>query len=180
MKLIMPSVDIIKAEFDYDPTTGVFINARYKGSTSPKGKISGCINSRGYINLYIYSRIYLAHRLAWKVIYGEDPPDEIDHIDGIGVNNAINNLRLARRIDNVGNTRLSKRNTSGYKGAHYVVKTGRWDARFGSGPTFKYLGTYDTPEEAHEAYVAEAKRYFGRFANDGFAPIGVTESSLVS
>ena len=169
----LPSREDILKDFSYDPETGVFRNARQKGSTSPKNKLAGCVNSRGYINLYINSKIYLAHRLAWKIFYGEDPPHEIDHIDGVGVNNSIHNLRLARRVDNIGNTRLSKRNTSGFKGAQYVKSTGRWDSRFGSGPSYKYLGTYDTPEEAHQAYVAEAKRYFGCFANDGFAPVGI-------
>jgi hypothetical protein len=168
-------VERILQDFVYDSKTGEFRNARYKGSTAPKGALSGAFNERGYLNLYIDSVLYSGHRVAWKIVHGVDPEEEIDHADGNTSNNAISNLRSASRVDNIGNQRLSKRNTSGFKGVQYVRETCRWRANFGSGPTHKYCGMYDTPEDAHAAYVAAAKKYFGRFANDGFVPIGTLD-----
>ena len=165
----LPSVERILRDFTYDPNTGEFRNARYKGSTSPKGALAGAFNSRGYLNLYIDSVCYSGHRLAWKLVHGADPVEEIDHVDGNTSNNAITNLREASRTQNVGNQRLSKRNTTGYKGVQFNRKLGKWEARFGSGPTFRWCGLYNDPEIAHQAYVAAAEDYFGEFANPGTA-----------
>ncbi|MCA8339501.1 AP2 domain-containing protein [Burkholderia multivorans] len=45
--------------------------------------------------------------------------------------------------------------------------TSRWVARIQHGGKQHYLGMFDTPELAHAAYVAAAKRLHGEFANAG-------------
>jgi len=88
--------------------------------------------------------------------YGELPPKYIDHINGVRDDNRITNLRAVTAAGNAENRRRAQKNTaSGFLG---VARNGNnWQAyiRVNKKPT--YLGTFKTPEEAHQAYLA-AKR----------------------
>ena len=82
-----------------------------------------------YTYISIYGKRYPAHRLAWLYIYGEWPPDQIDHIDGEPSNNRLDNLRLATNSENQQNRKIASNNTSGAKG---VCKIGnRFKAHIG-------------------------------------------------
>lgn len=91
------------------------------------------------------------------------PTDKlVDHINGNTLDNRKSNLRLCTNAENCRNAKKYKTNTSGYKG---VSAEGR---RWKAGITFEqkkiYLGTFDIPQEAHEAYKSKAKELFGEFA----------------
>lgn len=148
----------LRERLDYDPVSGVF---RWKTSASNRirvGSTAGCINTIGYCQIYIGSKPYLAHRLAWLHVFGAWPDGVIDHINGNRSDNRICNLREATRAQNNANARVRSDNTSGLKGVSPLH--GRWAAQAGG----VYLGLFDTPEEAHAAYVAAAKERFGNFA----------------
>jgi hypothetical protein len=87
----------------YDPNTGelawkVSPSQRTKAG-SPAGSVYPC--GRRYIS---YKRsAYQAHRVAWFIHYGEQPPALIDHIDQDPLNNSISNLRKATRSINAMN-----------------------------------------------------------------------------
>lgn len=92
-------------------------------------------------------------------------PTVVDHIDGNPVNNKIENLRAATYFNNSGNRKISKNNTSGFKG---ISKSrSKWIAQICVNRKTIQLGQYETPEEAHQAYMKAAKKYFGEFATDG-------------
>jgi hypothetical protein len=78
---------------------------------------------------------------------------EVDQIDGNSLNNAVSNLRWCTRSVNEQNK--SARGKSGIK---YVRLTpqGRWRAGYQALGSRKstYVGTYDTPYEAHLAALA--------------------------
>ena len=114
--------------------------------------------------------VYRAHRLIWLMYHGQWPPQEIDHINGDRADNRIVNLRLATASQNRANSKVYKTNRCGFKG---VARTpyGRWVARIHFEKT-KYLGTFDTPEEAHAAYVRAAQAAHGIFARSGAATSG--------
>lgn len=87
-----------------------------------------------------------------------------DHRDGDGLNNRRDNLRCATKAENGRNSRKKKNNTSGFKGVHLHKQSGRWQARISIGnPTQRSLGMFDTPEEAHEAYVKASAEMHGEF-----------------
>lgn len=148
----------------YDPEIGVFRWRKSNSSKCPVGSIiRGWNAGKGYKMVTIdYSRYYL-HRLAWFYVHGRWPKNNIDHINRDQTDNRISNLREATHSQNGGNL-LHKRNASGYKGVHLEKRTGRWFANICVNYRLIHLGTFNTPQEAHAAYEAAARKYFGEFA----------------
>lgn len=82
-----------------------------------------------------------------------------DHINGDGLDNRKENLRLVTPAQNIMNSKIRKDSTTGYKGVHLV--NGRYQASI-------RLGTFDTPEEAARTYDKAAEIFFGRYARLNF------------
>jgi hypothetical protein len=101
--------------------------------------------------------------LAWLYVHGALPQAEIDHADGNRSNNAIANLRLATRADQMANLKRPRTNTSGFKGVS-LYRTGKWAAHIAIDGRPKHLGYFETPQEAHDAYAAAALQKNPRFA----------------
>ena len=90
----------------------------------------------------------------------------IDHIDGNGLNNTWRNLRDANHVQNTANAkRLWRHNKSGFRGVFWHTKRQKWYAVIYYKNLRRYLGTFDTPEEASEAYVRTAVALHGDYAN---------------
>ena len=89
------------------------------------GSQAGCVNGRGYLAVGINFKKYLVHRIIWAM-HGNDPVAMLDHINGDTADNRIENLRAATYESNNCNARLSKRNTSGYKGVSWNSKVKKW------------------------------------------------------
>jgi hypothetical protein len=99
-----------------------------------------------------------------RVILGlTDPRIKADHKDGDGLNNCRDNLRIASSKENGANRKKNIVSTSGFKGVTRH-RGGRWQTQVGK----KYVGLYDTPEEAARAYDTVARETFGTFANLNF------------
>jgi hypothetical protein len=95
---------------------------------------------------------------------GKWPSDEIDFIDGNPMNNKWSNLREASRGQNKQNSRCPRNNKTGFKGVVKRARGGRYEANiFVNGQTI-YLGHFDTPELANNAYYYAAQKHFGEFA----------------
>lgn len=104
----------------------------------------------------------MAHQLAWLYVNGTWPPSQIDHIDGDGLNNKIENLRLANSAQN--NSNRSFNGAVGFKGVYWNKSGKAYRAQIQINGRRIYLGSFATPEEAHEAYVKAAKELHGEFA----------------
>lgn len=90
-----------------------------------------------------------------------------DHIDGDTLNNRRRNLRDSTPSQNQANRKLQKNNTTGFKGVCKISGKDKWVAYIRVKGKVINLGTFKTPEEAHEAYMKAALFYFGEFANAG-------------
>ena len=116
-------------------------------------------NKLGYILISVDGRQYQAHRLAFLWMTGRLPSQMIDHINGDGKDNRWTNLREASPRVNVQNQRAARAdNGLGLLGVYQNHK--RFMARITTHEKRnKYLGTFDTPEQAHEAYLAAKREY---------------------
>lgn len=136
----------------YDPDSGLFRWRVTLCSSARAGKIASCKDRHGYVRIGIHGESYRAHRLAWLYVHGEWPEDQIDHINGVRDANWIANLREASHTENQQNHGLSRRNKSGHQGVVRHRQTGKWQAQIKAFGINRYLGLYETPEAASDAY----------------------------
>lgn len=159
----MLTLERLRQLLAYDPETGAFTRLVAAPGRSGVGSAVGSVKS-GYLFTHIDRKAYSLHRLAWFFVHGSLPEMRVDHIDGDTLNNRIANLRLATHAQNLGNSKRRKDNTSGFKGVSADRSGARWRAQIKRNGRIAHLGTFDTPEEAHAAYVAAATELFGEFA----------------
>lgn len=162
------SADHLRSIIKYDQITGVFTwrtradkDARWNNRFS--GTVAGTTNANGYQVITIDRVRYTGHRLAWLYMTGSFPADQIDHINGNRQDNSISNLRPATNTENARNAAIGKNNTSGFKGVSFHKKAGKWSAQICVERRARYLGLFETPEEAHAAYLSAARQAFGDF-----------------
>jgi len=113
----------------------------------------------------------LTSRVIWKWVTGNDPLAEIDHRDVNPSNDAFANLREATHSQNHMNRPGWG---TGFKGACFDQRRGRWRAQISAYNRRRHLGYFDTEADAHAAYVRAATALHGEFANT------VSQSSCVT
>ena len=87
----------------------------------------------------------------------------IDHKDGNTLDNRKSNLRRCNRTENNRNRKISKVNTSGYKGVDFCKSNKKYQARIAVDNVRIHLGYFKTPEEAYAAYCEASNKYHGDF-----------------
>ena len=98
-----------------------------------------------------------------RVIVNAPGDMQVDHINGDGLNNRRNNMRLATHAENKRNTSRQTNNSSGFKGVTWNKWRGKWQSQIKAGGEYTYLGYFDCPKEAHAAYCAASEKYHGDF-----------------
>ncbi len=156
----------------YDSETGVFTwlnrpaeqfkNARAQKAWNNRwaGKVAGAVseaNGIRYTQISIEAILYKAHRLAWLYEYGETPKQDLDHINGNGLDNRILNLREVTNEMNHRNMKLSRVNKTGVCGVH--MQRGRYLAQIRHAGKTRHLGTYDTLEQAARVRLGAERKY---------------------
>jgi hypothetical protein len=156
----MIDVYTLKTLVEYDPETGFFTWLVRAGPVHV-GDVAGnpC---HGYWQICIDRRRYYAHRLAWLYMTGEWPKKQIDHINLDKADNRWRNLRLATPSQNICNQGHRITSRLGLKGVYPNGK--RFAAQITIDGICHHLGTFDTPELAHSAYVDAADVLHGTFA----------------
>ncbi len=148
----------LKKWLHYNPETGDFTWIAKAASNVAVGRVTGARHSRGYKAIGLHRKVYLAHRLAWLYTFGKVPREGIDHVNGGTGDNRLVNLRLANQSENCQNQYgPPAHNTSGFLGASYLKKRKKWRSYITKEGKYVHLGTYPTPEAAHQAYL-NAKR----------------------
>ncbi len=149
----------------YDPVTGVLIWKKVLSNRTKAGALCGAnIDSKGYGRVCFDGKQYRAHRVVWALFYGQEPNQQIDHINGNKLDNRISNLRLANNAENSRNCKLSKNNSSGITGVVFHKTANKWLAQIMLNRKNHYLGLYDTIEAAAKARKKAETQYFGQFA----------------
>ena len=174
----MAKADLTAAQLrdllDYAPTTGHFTwrhrpvamfdgdrrragvwNARYAGKTAGGG------SKVGYWTITVVGHAHWAHRLAILYVTGEWPAYEVDHVNGVKLDNRWDNLRAVDRTVNAQNIRqpLRSKKCGLPLGVHFKGAELRrpFYASIRLNGRGKHLGYFETPDQAHAAYLA-AKR----------------------
>ena len=164
--------ELLKEYLDYNPETGIFTWIKSYHYRIKVGSVAGNSygNNNSYTTIVLLKHRWYAHRLAWLYMFGELPPEMIDHVNGLRVDNRISNLRLATNTDNQRNKGLSSHNSSGVNGV-YFNKGGsikKWRASITIDKKTYALGSFLTFEEAVAARE-KANKEHGFHENHGDA-----------
>jgi hypothetical protein len=153
----------VRKLFGYDA------NGLFRLTASPnavEGKRSHKIHRDGYKGFRVNGTVYGEHRLVWLYHFGVMPA-LIDHINGDRADNRVENLRVATPSQNICNSRLAKNNTSGAKGVIWAKDRNQWRARIVSCGVRKWLGSFNSYEEACKTVDNARKELHKDFANTG-------------
>lgn len=102
------------------------------------------------------------HRFLMNV---SETHQQVDHIDGDGLNNTRANLRIVSNSQNLMNRGANSNNTSGFKGVfEHSQHRGRWCASVTKNGSTISCGCYSTPEAAAWAYDEAAINLVGEVA----------------
>ena len=151
----LPPVEVLREHFSYDPETGVFSWIAGNGPHC-RGTAGYTDSSTGYVRVGLFGKSLQVHRVIWKLMTGGEPQYSIDHINQNRADNRWANLREA----DDGQSRVNRTYPRG-KCAHgtRLLASGRW------GTNAKIsLGTFDTEQEAHDAFVTWHREHYGEFS----------------
>ena len=122
-------------------------------------------------NTFYAMRDYYPHHgsrrknlLMHRDILSPDSSQDVDHIDGNGLNNQRNNIRACSHRENMINRGLQSNNKSGFKGVSWSTKRGKWESRINVLGKSKYLGYFNDPVDAARAYNLASLKYHGEFS----------------
>lgn len=167
----LPSPEVLRQLMRYEPDTGKMFwkergpelfrsdrgsrsleaRSRHWNSTF-SGKEALIANSgNGYFVGRVLGISVTAHRVAWCLYFSEWPEQMIDHINGIGTDNRILNLRLSDNEQNGRNAHIYRSNTTGVAGVHVERRSRKFRASIFAGGKTVSLGSYDDLEAAEDA-----------------------------
>ena len=126
-------------------------------------KLAGAVVKNKYIQIQHNGKRMLAHRLIYMMFHGY-LPEFVDHINGNGFDNRIENLREVTHSQNLMNSKLRDTNKTGVKGVHWHKKSQKWYAVITTNKKQKHLGQFDTIEEAEKVVKCARNDLHGEFA----------------
>ena len=150
-----------RERINYNPDTGAFVwckeNSFHKRLT---GRSAGTVRN-GYLVIKLSNAQYLAHRIAWFLMTGEQP-NIIDHINGDSLDNRFCNIRNVDCSANAKN-HGKKINGSGLPCGVRKLPSGKFQARLICDKKLISLGTFNTVQEADKAYKTERANKFKQY-----------------
>ena len=136
-------------------------NSRYAG------KKAGYLDrSNGYLACSVDGRNFWAHRLVFALVHGRFPEGQIDHINGIQLDNRPENLREVSCSENLRNASRRADNKSGATGVYWRDDRGKWQVRIRAHGKKVHLGYFSDFDEAVRVRKA-AEVEFGYHKNHG-------------
>ena len=115
-------------------------------------------NGEGYIRVGLKNqdgqvKFLRVHRVIAELFIENTDPTKytiVDHLDRNRSNNCVTNLRWATPSENQQNTTKRKDTFGKYKGINFSKKENKWTARITIDNKRKYLGAFNSEEEAFE------------------------------
>lgn len=132
------------------------LDSRWYASTKQKHTYAYKSIDRKCIAMH---RIILERKINRPLLKSE----MVDHINGDTLNNCRDNLRPVTPSQNAINSKTRCNNTSGYKGVYFSKHHGKWSSKIRFDGKRKYLGLFDTPQAAYQAYCNAARELQGEF-----------------
>lgn len=168
----LPDADLLRQLLEYSPETGGLTwkartpdmfedgfrtaegNCNLWNSRYANMPALTCVTSGGYRSGHINRKLFLAHRIIWKMVHGEDP-DTVDHINGDTEDNRLSNLRSVTFTENARNRKLRDDSPNGAAGVYYTgYKFRPWEVRISN----RQVGCYATFDEAVSARKVAEKQ----------------------
>ena len=158
---------LVAEYLSYCPETGHIVWIKKPAQNIPVGRVAGGIRvaDRGYVVIGFRRRTYYAHRLAWALHTGTDLPAGavIDHRNGDTSDNRWSNLRIGTQSQNLANSDHQV-GRSGVRGVIYDKAKRKWRAQISHQGKCKWLGNFDSVEEAAATRRAAEGRLYGEFS----------------
>lgn len=129
-----PNKTVALTLFDYNFITGKIVRK--------DGKELWTMLHHGYRWLRCDKRIVAYHRVAWLLLTGDWPEQDIDHVNRNKDCNSWINLRLATQKQNAENRGAHSNNLLGIRGVRYRPKDGFYQPRLMHKGQALYLGIY--------------------------------------
>lgn len=149
----LPPTEVLNRWFRLDPATGKLYWKEKPCDRIHAGAEAGSVANlssgmRCTVAVPGYKGRFYRYRLVWKIVYGYDPSDAIDHWDRNTLNDTPKNLINGGKSWNGRNKAVTAK--TGVRG---VIRRGkRWRVSLTHHGKSVYIGTYDTLEEAAAAY----------------------------
>lgn len=172
----MPPLEYLKECFDYDAESGLltwrgrprahFVSTQAMNTFNAnfKGRLAGHTDRRGYLFVHVEGKLWLAHRVIWKMVRGVDPAGHVDHRDNNKSNNRFSNLREASHQQNSFNRGASAKSRTGVKGVTWDASRCKYAAWVTVEGRTKSVGRYSSIREAQDAQVAAERTAYGEFS----------------
>jgi hypothetical protein len=152
---------VLKEILNYSEKTGIFTWKINRGKVKI-GDIAGTLVKSGnytYQGIRLFGKRYSAHRLAWLWAYGCWPAGEIDHINHNTLDNSLLNIREGTKTFNQQNQiKAHKDSTGKVLGVSRSDSKNRFRARIQIDGKEVSLGSFNSEEEAHAAYLKEKRK----------------------
>jgi len=142
-------------DFEVDETDAAIVTKWRWRMSKPRNGKSYIVRSNGGRNGTIY-----LHRFLLDAPKGV----QVDHTDGNALNNRRDNLRLCTPSENACNRGKTCLNKSGYKGVSFRSDTKKCRAQIEKLGKIYSLGSFNSPQLAHAAYVIASVKLHGEFA----------------
>ena len=119
----LPSQEYLRQCFEYDAESGTlkwkerprshFSSTQYGRRSQVlwnqryAGKVVGSLTQHGHLRTSVGKRCIYVHRIIWKIVHGTEP-EVVDHVNGDGADNRLNNLRACTQAVNARNASRGK------------------------------------------------------------------------
>lgn len=116
-----------------------------------RGKRAGHLNIYGYRVVSFEGVLYQEHRIIYKMVFGKNPKEDLDHKNGIKNDNKIQNIREASPFINNKNSKKRHDNKSGIAGVFFREDSKKWRAYINVDKKRIDLGSYKNKKNAISA-----------------------------